>query len=99
MKVEDSPRNPGEACIESLSQQALLQTGLGTAPTQSLVIAELQCVVNGRVIPIYQEEFRQAGDFGPEKYPAVFDSCEMRGWRRTMSCAMARRTPMRSAMR
>ena len=61
VKVEDSRRNPGEAGIESLCQQALLQLGLRTAPTHSQVIAGLLCiisersdraVVNGRVVPI-----------------------------------------------
>ena len=89
VKVEDSRRNPGEAGIESLCQQALLQLGLRAAPTQSQVIAGLQCVIsersdraiaNGRVVPIHQEDFRQAGDFGPEKYPEAFDSREMKGW-------------------
>ena len=89
VKVEDSRRNPGEAGIESLCQQALRQLGLRAAPTQSQVIAGLQCVIsersdravaNGRVVPIHQEDFRQAGDFGPEKYPAAYDSREMKGW-------------------
>ena len=89
VKVEDSRRNPGEAGIESLCQQTLLQLGLRAAPTQSQVIAGLQCVIsersdravtNGRVVPIHQEDFRQAGDFGPEKYPTAFDGSEKKGW-------------------
>ena len=89
VKVEDSRRNPGEAGIESLCQQTLLQLGLRAAPTQSQVIAGLQCVIsersdraiaNGRVLPIHQEDFRQAGDFGPEKYPTAFDGREKKGW-------------------
>lgn len=78
LKVEDSPRNPAEAGVESICQLALGKAGIRAAETRSRVVGGIQCVlsrredrkvVEGRVLPIHQEDFRQASNWGTPKYP------------------------------
>ncbi|MCZ0944117.1 MAG: HipA domain-containing protein [Gammaproteobacteria bacterium] len=69
LKVEDSRDNPGGAGIESICQRALAHAGVPSAETMSRTFGNWQCVLSRRtdrsfsgstVLPIHQEEFRQA---------------------------------------
>ena len=70
IKVEDSRRRPGEAGVESICQRALSLAGIKAAQTRAAILGDWQCVLSRRedrrlspsgvVIPIHQEDFRQA---------------------------------------
>ena len=75
VKVEDDPRNPGEAAMESLVQTTLKLAGVRAAPTWARVIDGLQVVVSersdrirtpgqGRIGRRHQEEWAQAAGVG-----------------------------------
>ena len=75
VKVEDDPRNPGEAAMESLVQTTLRLAGIRAAPTWARVIDGLQVVVSersdrirtpaqGRIGRRHQEEWAQAAGVG-----------------------------------
>ena len=75
VKVEDEPRNPGEAAMESLVQTTLRLAGIRAAPTWARVIDGLQVVVSersdrirtpaqGRIGRRHQEEWAQAAGVG-----------------------------------
>ncbi len=80
VKVEDNVRLPGEAGVESVCQTALSLAGIRAARTAARVIGGYQCVLSersdravaasGHVVPIHQEELRQAAGWGGPKYPA-----------------------------
>ena len=79
VKVEDSPALPGEAGVESVCQAAIGLVGVRAARTRATVLGGHQCVVSersdreegadGRIVPIHQEELRQAAGWGGGKYP------------------------------
>lgn len=69
VKVEDDPRNLGEAGVESVCQKALSQAGIPAARTRTAMLGDWQCllsrredrqVIDRRVEPIHQEDMRQA---------------------------------------
>ena len=75
VKVEDDPRNPGEAAMESLVQTTLKLAGVRAASTWARVIDGLQVVVSersdrirtpsqGRIGRRHQEEWAQAAGVG-----------------------------------
>ena len=79
VKVEDNPSLPGEAGVESVCQAALALVGVRAARTRAMVLGGFQCVASersdrvvdayGYVVPVHQEELRQAADWGGGKYP------------------------------
>ena len=79
LKVEHSAQHLGEAGVESICQKALSIAGIRSARTFSRVIEGTQCVlseradrqvVDGSVISVHQEDFRQAAGTG--KFREVF---------------------------
>ena len=79
VKVEDSPGLPGEAGVESVCQAAIGLVGVRAARTSARVLGGYQCVVSERsdrvegadgcIVPVHQEELRQAAGWGGGKYP------------------------------
>lgn len=79
VKVEDSPGLPGEAGVESVCQAAIGLVGVRAARTSARVLGGYQCVVSERsdrvegadgfILPVHQEELRQAAGWGGGKYP------------------------------
>ena len=77
VKVEHSDECKGEAGIEAVCQNALALAGLPASQTLSRVIGGIQCVpsersdrevLDGMVVPVHQEEYRQAAGMGIAKF-------------------------------
>ena len=89
VKVEDSRADPGAAGVESVCQNALKLAGLRAAKTRSRVLCGHQCVLSvradrrmagGRILPVHQEDYRQAGDWGLQKLRQVAPRERPQGW-------------------
>ncbi len=77
VKHEHSPNLPGEAGVEAVCQSALDLAGVPAARTLSRVIDGMQCVLSersdravrdGAVVPVHQEDYRQAAGKGIVKF-------------------------------
>ena len=89
VKVEDARTDLGAAGVESICQNALTLAGLLADETRSRVLCGHQCVlslrsdrrlVDGHILPLHQEDYRQAGDWGLEKLRPVLPHERPQGW-------------------